>query len=245
LSALGNKEELHGPQALADGNSYRVWHKLDDVGGPSGRYLVDPDGVPAYLVDPGINGSHNTRPDGTTVAKFDAPKATLISYIIKGVLSRQLPWGMVLIGMAISVIVELCGISSLAFAVGVYLPLSSSSPIFVGGMVRWAVDRFIRQRAAGKNRTEEELVAEGDRSPGVLMASGYIGGGAIAGILIAFMAGVLSSSDKSITDWATANNPFFNSGWADALSLIPFTLLVWMLYMVGREKLLTAKPARD
>jgi hypothetical protein len=245
MSKLEGKEELHGPQKSDDGNSYQVWHKLDDAGGPAGRYLVDSDGVPVYLVDPGINGSHNMRPDGTTVAKFDAPKATLISYIIKGVLSQKLPWGMVLIGMAISVIVELCGVSSLAFAVGVYLPLSSSSPIFIGGMIRWAVDRFIRRRAAGKNLTEEELVAEGDKSPGVLLASGYIGGGAIAGILIAFTAGVLSNFDKNVMDWSTANNPFFHGAWSDTLSLIPFVALVWLLYQVGREKVLTAKQARD
>src|ERR1700692_285070 len=102
------------------------------------------------------------------------------------------------------------GIPSLAFAVGVYLPLSTSSPIFIGGMVRWLVDRFLRERSKDKKLTEEEMVAESDRSPGVLMASGYIAGGAIAGILIAFTAGVLSSFDKNMNDWSTLHNPLFN-----------------------------------
>jgi putative OPT family oligopeptide transporter len=77
-SKLQASENLQGPQAGADGNSYRVWHKTDDAGGPAGRYLVNDQAVPVYLVDPGINGTHNTRPDGSTVTKFDAPKATLM-----------------------------------------------------------------------------------------------------------------------------------------------------------------------
>ena len=114
-----------------------------------------------------------------------------MSYIIKGILDRELPWGLVLLGVMIAVVLELSGIPSLAFAVGVYLPLSSSSPILIGGMVRWLVDQWIAQEArAASNLTEEQLVAEGDKSPGVLMASGYIAGGAIAGIIIAFLAGV-------------------------------------------------------
>jgi hypothetical protein len=236
-----NKEVLHGVQAIMDGGSYRVWHKQDDTGAPAGKYLVDNDGNAIYLVDPGINGTHKLRPDGTTVNKFDAPKATLISYIIKGVLSRKLPWGMVIMGMVIAVVTELCGISSLTFAVGVYLPLSTTSPILVGGMVRWAIDKFLRKRSAGKKMTEEEMLAESDRSPGVLMASGYIAGGAIAGVLIAFMAGVLSSFDKTLTDWSEAHNPFFSGPWSDFLALLPFAGLVYVLYLVGREKLLASK----
>jgi len=156
-------------------------------------------------------------------------------------LSHKLPWGMVIMGMAIAVVTELCGISSLTFAVGVYLPLSTTTPILIGGMVRWAIDRFLRARSAEKNLSEEELLAESDRSPGVLMASGYIAGGAISGILIAFMAGVLSGVDKSLTDWSEVHNPFFSGPWSDLLALLPFAALVWALYLVGREKLLGPK----
>src|SRR4029450_8965016 len=119
--------------------------------------------------DPGINGIYKTRPDGSSVQKYDAPKATLMSYIIKGILSRELPWGLVLLGVMIAIVLELCGIPSLAFAVGVYLPLSTSSPIFVGGMIRWLVDRYLRKKTANKHMTEEQLVAEGDKSSGVLL----------------------------------------------------------------------------
>ncbi|HVS00313.1 MAG TPA: oligopeptide transporter, OPT family [Thermoanaerobaculia bacterium] len=236
-----NREHIQGPQAGSDNAEYFVWHKTDEQGGPAGRYLVNQAGVPVYLVDPGINGIHRERPDGSRVDKFDAPKATLMSYIIKGILSRELPWGLVLLGVMIAVVLEMSGIPSLAFAVGVYLPLSSSSPIFIGGLVRWAVDRQLRKRLAHKKLTEEELVAEGDKSPGVLMASGYIAGGAIAGILIAFMAGVLTDFNNRITDTMTATNPFFNGPMSDALSMIPFAVLVVLLYLAGREIILAGR----
>jgi len=235
------REHLSGVQGIADDKSYGVWNKPDEVGAPAGRYLVDGANHLVYLVDPGINGTHTVRPDGSTVTKFDAPKATLVSYIIKGILSQKLPWALVLLGIMIAITLEISGIPSLAFAVGVYLPLSTSSPIFIGGLVRHFVDVFVRHRMAGRNMTEEELVAETDRSPGVLMASGYIAGGAIAGILIAFMAGVLSNVDRDITEWSTAHNPFFNGPLADLLSMVPFVVLVVMLYLVGREKLLAPR----
>src|SRR5207237_9841735 len=127
------------------------------------------------------------RPYGSSVQKFTAPKATLMSYIIKGILSRQLPWGLVLLGVMIAIVLELCGIPSLAFAVGVYLPLSTSAPIFVGGMVRWAVDKYLRKKPENRRMTEDQLVAEGDKSQGVLLASGYIAGGTLAGVIDGFM----------------------------------------------------------
>jgi putative OPT family oligopeptide transporter len=241
---LSASEKIQGPQGVSDTNSYRVWQNTNGTAGPAGRYLVDEQGRAKYLVDPGINGVHKTRPDGSQVAKFDAPKATLMSYIIKGILNRQLPWGLVLLGVMISVVLEMSGIPSLAFAVGVYLPLSSSSPIFIGGMIRWLVDKSLRNRLKGKNLTEEELVAEGDKSPGVLMASGYIAGGAIAGIVIAYMAARLSDTTESITKWSEANNPFFEGpthDYANILSMIPFLVICIILYMVGREWLLAGR----
>jgi putative OPT family oligopeptide transporter len=244
VGELTQRESLQGLQAAGDNKSYFVWHKTTTENGPPGRYLVDEQGSPVYLVDPGINGTHKVRPDGSEVTKFDAPKATLMSYIIKGVLDRKLPWGLVLLGVMIAVVLEMSGIPSLAFAVGVYLPLSSSSPIFIGGLVRWLVDKRLRKKLAHKNLSEEELVAEGDKSPGVLMASGYIAGGAIAGIVIAFMAGVLTDTTKGIEEWSKHSNPMFEGPWANVLSMIPFILLTLLLYMVGREMLLANKSAK-
>jgi putative OPT family oligopeptide transporter len=232
---LGAPERLAGPQARDDANSYRAWQKNDDAGGRAGKYLVNASGEAVWLVDPGINGAFEARPDGTRVHKFMAPKATLMSYIIKGILARKLPWAFVLFGIFIAIVLELCGVSSLAFAVGVYLPVSSSAPVFVGGALRWFIDRRLRYQLRHNKLEEDELVAESDRSPGVLLASGYIAGGAIAGIIIAFLAGALPSLDGRITSWSEASNPFYFGRWADALALIPFALLVTVLLMNGNR----------
>jgi hypothetical protein len=125
------------------------------------------------------------------------------------------------------------GIPSLAFAVGVYLPLSSSSPIMIGGFIRWLVDKYVLSRTR-KKLSDEELAAIGDKSPGVLLASGYIAGGAIAGIVIAFVAGVLDKTSQAIEDWSKAKNPLYEGPWSDALSCVPFVLIAVFLYLVGR-----------
>ena len=241
---LTTRDTLHGPQARDDRNTYRVWQKTDTVGGPAGRYLVNEEGRAVWLVDPGINGAFTERPDHTTVRKFDAPKATLMSYIIKGILDRHLPWALVLLGVMIAVVLELCGVSSLVFAVGVYLPISSSAPLFVGGAIRWLADRYWSRHPSHAHLDADGLAAESDKSPGVLLASGYIAGGAIAGILVAIMQGRLDRIDAVVTSWSTAHNPFFEGAYSDALSMIPFALLTGFLYLVAREKLLAPAPNR-
>lgn len=230
LPHLSPVELIALPKEKANGAEYSVWRYADKAGTPQ-RYLVDAAGTPAFLVDPGINGTHRTTADGAPVQKFDAPKATLMSYIIKGILNHQLPWGLVLLGVMIALALEMAGVPSLVFAVGVYLPLSSSSPIFVGGMVRWFVDR----RALRRDRTlpAADAKAEGDRGPGVLLASGYIAGGAIAGIVIAFMSGILTETSARIDAAMKASNPFYGGPFADALSLLPFGAIVIALYMIG------------
>ncbi|HJZ67529.1 MAG TPA: OPT/YSL family transporter, partial [Blastocatellia bacterium] len=129
----------------------------------------------------------------------------------------------------------------------VSLPLSSSSPIFIGGMIRWLVDRYLRvTKFRGQHLTEEQLNAEGDKSPGVLMASGYIAGAALAGIIIAFLQGLpsLAEFNKTVEDWAGAHNPFYASVNADLLSLIPFVVMMILLYLAGREVILAGRRDR-
>lgn len=244
VSKLTKTEKLHGPQAKDDNKTYHVWHRVAEgsLTDSAQRYLVDDSGRAVYLVDPGVNGRVTKRPDGSEVRKFDAPKAVLMSYIIKGILGEKLPWSLVLFGVMIAIVLEMAGASSLAFAVGVYLPLSTSAPIFIGGMLRWLVDWRRARELKADNLDEAELAADADRSPGVLAASGYIGGGAIAGILIAINAELLAGIDKRLTDWAVANNPFWEGhANADLLSLIPFILLCGFLYLVAREKILAGK----
>ncbi|HEY8165601.1 MAG TPA: oligopeptide transporter, OPT family [Gemmatimonadaceae bacterium] len=244
VSHLSRRETVEGAMANGqrDTKQYLVWHRQDPSGGNAEKYLVDDSGTPVYFVDPGINGAIRKLPTGQDVPKFDAPKATLMSYIIKGILGGKLPWGLVLLGAMIAIVLEMSGIPSLAFAVGVYLPLSSSSPIFVGGMIRLVVDKWIARKHRGSQLSEVQLIAEGDKSPGVLMASGYIAGGAIAGIIIAFLAGVpaMASFNDRITSFGETN-PWRSGGMADALSLIPFAILMVILYLTGREMLLATR----
>jgi len=150
-------------------------------------------------------------------------------------------------------VLEMSLLPSLAFAVGVYLPLSSSSPIFIGGLVRWLVDKYLRQKYRHAQLTAAQLAAESDKSSGVLLASGYIAGGAIAGILIAFLEGfadpnptatglprALAEFKASVGRLAEAN-PFAGGPWADCLALIPFGVLVGLLYLTGRDVFLARK----
>jgi putative OPT family oligopeptide transporter len=238
------QERLQGGQASSDTNPYYVVHKTTTDYGPAGRYLVNAQGVPVYLADPGINGIYDKVPGtNNTVAKFTAPKATLMSYIIKGILSRELPWGLVLLGVMITIVLELSGVPSLAFAVGVYLPISTSAPIFVGGVVRWLVDKYLRRKPENQKLTEEQMAAETDKSPGVLLASGYIAGATLAGVIFAFLnlKESIATWLKGFEEWALHNNPFFEGPNSDVLGMIPFLLLTILLYLVGRE--LVLKPA--
>jgi len=235
------RERIAGAQATADTREYFVYHKTSAENGPAGRYLVNEQGAPVYLVDPGINGIYDKRPDGSSVQKFTAPKATLMSYIIKGILSGELPWGLVLLGVFISIVLELCGVSSLAFAVGVYLPISTSAPVWAGGLIRLLVDQYTRRKHVGADLTEDQLVAEGDKSNGVLLSSGYIAGGTLAGVVFAFMNIPLKDRLDAIEKWSTAHNPFFEGAWSDLLALVPFTALCVLLYLVGRDVLFTPR----
>src|SRR5213075_1416058 len=106
-----------------------------------------------------------------------APQATLMATIIKGLLNQNLPWGLVLVGVFVSVTLELCGIRSLSFAVGSYLPIATTAPIFAGGMVRSYVER----------RTGAP--AESEVGAGTLFSSGLIAGGSLCGILFAVLVG--------------------------------------------------------
>jgi len=235
--------ERAGGKFADDAAGYRVWHNKDEKVGQKGKYLIDMQGKPVYFVDPTINGVIKEDEEGNAIERYDAPKATLMSYIIEGILGQNLPWGLVLIGAMIAIMLELTGAPALAFAVGLYLPIATSMPIFVGGMIRWGVDQYLKRKFASQNLTEAELIAETDKSNGVLLASGYIAGAAVAGILFAIFAFLpaLANLQKGFNDWAKENNPFFEGVNADWLAMLPFLALAILLYFVGREMLLSGR----
>ena len=103
--------------------------------------------------------------------------------VIDGILTQKLPWVLILFGVFLTIVVELCGVKGLPFAVGVYLPLHTSAAIFIGGMLRKLTDRLW----GGASALEEES------SPGVLFASGLIAGGAITGLVLALLKGIVMS----------------------------------------------------
>jgi hypothetical protein len=117
------------------------------------------------------------------------------------------------------------------------------------------VDRHVRRRYASAHLTPEQITAETDKSGGVLLASGYIAGGAIAGIVIAFMAGLadpskagfpaaLAAFNDAVAKWSD-HNPFFAGPQADLLALIPFLVLCVLLYLAGRDLLFGSRPKAD
>lgn len=178
--SLANDTQVKLSELGAVGAAVQRTYKEGHVRGadtpvPAGKYLVDESGTIQYVVDPGIGGRISTY-EGQQLTRYSAPKAQLFALIIDGILTQRLPWDLVLLGVFIALMLELCGVSALPFAVGVYLPISSSAPLFVGGMVRYVVDR-VRGGSA----------AESEFSPGTLLSSGYIAGGSIAGVLIAIL----------------------------------------------------------
>jgi putative OPT family oligopeptide transporter len=119
----------------------------------------------------GIGGDHG----------LPAPQATLMSLVVKGVMTAQLPWAFVLVGVAFGVMIELMGLPVLAVALGIYLPIHLSAGILVGGIVRLLVDKkFKKDENVLKEKTEK----------GILLASGLVAGDAIMGIVIAILAAV-------------------------------------------------------
>ncbi len=207
-------------QAGPDGKTYQVHNQRTAEGMvPVGKYLVDEAGKIAYLVDPGIGGVV-TEVDGKPVTKLDAPKARLFSMIIDGILTQQLPWGLVLIGVFLALMMELVGVSSLPFAVGAYLPIATSVPIMVGGLIRYVVDR----------RSKAQSDESSEFAPGVLLSSGLIAGGALAGVLVAGLSGANLTEAINL---APLMGPLAES---DAFALLPFAVLVAVLWRTGRKR---------
>ncbi|HEU4902620.1 MAG TPA: OPT/YSL family transporter [Flavisolibacter sp.] len=162
---------------------------------------------------------------------YPAPQGTLMATLIKGILSFNLDWQFVLVGVFIAVTLELCGIKSLSFAVGTYLPLSTTLPIFIGGAIRGIAEW--RQKKKGEATTPEEE----DLGKGNLFATGLVAGGALAGVIVAFLsafentnAGLQKLSAEDALSGGLGEQGY---KW---LGVLFFGLMAFILYRVATSK---------
>jgi len=162
--------------------------------------------------------------------KFPAPQATLMATLIKGILSFNLDWQFVFVGVALAVVMELCGVNSLSFAVGAYLPLSTTLPIFAGGAVRGVVD--------WRKKRKGEIVTEDDLGKGNLFATGLVAGGALAGVIVALL---IAGSENIAKKLELANlqnflSGIFGEGWYQVIGVLFFAAMAFMLYRIAMKK---------
>ena len=159
---------------------------------------------------------------------YPAPQGTLMATLARGILSFNLDWQFVLVGVFIAIVLELCGVKSLSFAVGAYLPLSTTLPIFIGGLIRGAVDKKTGKAA---NPEEEEL------GRGNLFATGLVAGGAVAGVIIAILSGFDGPAAvlKSVNAEHGLSSALGEGGYY-LLGTLAFATMAFVLYRVGRAK---------
>lgn len=265
---LPEKESYNGKEYLvwdtrrdffAKGRDPAYLLKSPEGTAPEGRFLVDPDsGRVAYLVDPTIGGKLK-EVGGKELTRFDAPKTQVMKIVIDGVLAQKLNWSLVLIGAMIAITLELCAVSSLAFAVGVYVPIQYSTAIFLGGLLRWAVDRYQARvseasiAAAGDDpearaRAEIEAIRKSETSPGVLLASGYVAGGSLAGVVVAFLE--FAPAFKEKLDFSSqvaflSKMKVLDMPVSDLIAVGVFALLIAFAGLVGIGKLFPPAPEDD
>lgn len=163
--------------------------------------------------------------------KYPAPQGTLMATLIKGILSFNLDWQFVLVGVFIAFTMELCGIKSLSFAVGLYLPLSTTLPIFAGGAIRGLVDR--KKKKSGEVLSAEEE----DLGKGNLFATGLVAGGALAGVLIAFFSAPDATQGflRKISLEHGLSNALSTNGYY-LLGVLFFVFMGYTLYRIGIKK---------
>ncbi len=156
---------------------------------------------------------------GFGTEELPAPQATLMKVVIEGVLQNSLPWGLVGIGVGIALVCELFKIPSLPFAVGVYLPVATMVPVFLGGLLRWNAERTAPDEAEGSERRER----------GVLFGSGLVGGEGLLGVGIALVAARLGRAPHGIgTAWA--------GDFGQLATLVAFGLLALIFWRLSVRK---------
>jgi putative OPT family oligopeptide transporter len=178
-----------------------------------------------YLYSPASGQIEVHWIQGIGSASAPAPQAKLMATVINGILSRKLPWGLVLLGVSLVIAVELLGIRSLSFAVGAYLPIGTTLPIFVGGVVRWLVDQAA-QKAGDNSEADSEI------SPGSLFASGLIAAGGIVGLIGVALKAYESTVGKG--DILNIPHTLLDNNF---VSVLAFAALAFALYYFARKPL--------
>ncbi len=178
-----------------------------------------------YLYSPATGEIEVHWIQGIGSVNAPAPQAKLMATVINGILSRKLPWGLVLIGVALVIAVELLGIRSLTFAVGAYLPIGTTLPIFVGGVVRWLVDQAVKKAGGDTSEAESEI------SPGSLFASGLIAAGGIVG-LIGVALKAIEATYYNNRDLLNLPHTFLDNNY---VSVLAFAALAFALYYFARK----------
>ncbi len=161
---------------------------------------------------------------------FPGPQATLMATLIKGILSFNLDWQFVFVGVALAVVMELCNVNSLSFAVGAYLPLSTTLPIFAGGAIRGLVD--------WRKKKKGEQAAEDDLGRGNLFATGLVAGGALAGVAVALLtAGSQTMAEKlQLVNFEKSLEDSLGVGIYQLVGVIFFAVMGAMLYRIAMKK---------
>jgi putative OPT family oligopeptide transporter len=192
-----------------------------------------------YLYNPATGQIEVQWIQGIGSEKAAAPQGRLMATVINGILSRKLPWTLVLLGVALVIVVELLGIRSLTFAVGAYLSIATTLAIFVGGVMRWMVDRALeKHRLANPIPDSDDELASDEISPGSLYASGLIAAGGIVGLL-----GVCTRLAEGVSEQRGGHWQLYRfSEHADLLnhdwvSVLMFALLAYSLYYFARKPL--------
>lgn len=156
---------------------------------------------------------------------YPAPQATLMATLAKGILSFNLDWQYVIVGVFISITLELCGVTALAFAIGLYLPLSTTLPIFIGG----AVKGFVNWRSRGKQSDEESELSKGN-----LLATGLVAGGALTGVIVAILYVLLEDTMRDLSAEHVLGQALGNGGY-QVIGALFFATMVGYLYRVARS----------
>lgn len=170
---------------------------------------------------------------GIGSSTFPAPQGGLMATLIRGLLSQNLDWQFIMVGVLLAVTVELMGVNSLSFAVGAYLPLSTTLPIFAGGCVKGAVDWTTKRK---KEKTEDAELGKGS-----LFATGLVAGGALMGVLVAILT-VLAPDAVGALDISGSLKKVFGDGGYQVMGVVFFVVLGIIVYRVARSK---SKPSEE